>query len=88
MEPQPDWFENPAAHFRTAAFWFWHRIPTDDAIAAQLRDMRDKGIGCVMIQARPALDLSAAYLSHRAYFAAFRRACATAKGLGSRHDLR
>ncbi|MBB3937013.1 hypothetical protein [Aureimonas phyllosphaerae] len=78
--PQPDWFENPATRFRTAAFWFWHRIPTDDEIAAQLRDMRDKGIGCVMIQARPALDLSA-YLSP-AYLAAFRRACATAKDLG------
>ncbi|WP_279483612.1 carbohydrate-binding protein [Aureimonas sp. SK2] len=79
-EPQPDWFENPAARFRTATFWFWHRIPTDDEIVAQIRDMRDKGIGCVMIQARPALDLSA-YLSP-AYLAAYRRACATAKSLG------
>ncbi|KTR03654.1 hypothetical protein NS365_17885 [Aureimonas ureilytica] len=79
-EPPPDWFENPEARFRTATFWFWHRIPTDEEIAAQLADMQAKGIGCVMIQARPALERSS-YLSPT-YLAAYRTACATAERLG------
>ena len=80
MRKPPDWFESPEARFRTAAFWFWHRIPTAGEIAAQLADMKAKGLGCVMIQARPALD-RAAYLSP-AYLAAYRLACRTAKRLG------
>ncbi|WP_182086251.1 carbohydrate-binding protein [Aureimonas sp. ME7] len=76
----PDWFRNPEPRFRTATFWFWHRIPTQAEIAAQLADISEKGIGCVMIQARPALDLSV-YLSP-AYLAAYRTACQTAKRLG------
>ncbi|GGE04010.1 hypothetical protein GCM10011390_23680 [Aureimonas endophytica] len=76
------WFREPARPFRTAAFWFWHRIPTESEIVGQLADMRDKGIGAIMIQARPALDRRA-YLSD-SYLAAYRRACVEAgrQGLG------
>ena len=52
-----EWFREPAPNFRPAVFWFWHRIPERTEIARQLADLREKGVGTVMIQARPALPL-------------------------------
>jgi hypothetical protein len=68
----PAWFRKPGPDFQPATFWFWHRIPTEQEIVAQLSDMRAKGIGTVMIQARRALPLDD-YLSSD-YLAAYGRA--------------
>lgn len=76
----PDWFRDPEPHFRTAAFWFWHRLPTDAEIGDQLADMQAKGIATVMIQARPALARTD-YLAP-SYLAACRRAGEEARRLG------
>ncbi|MBB3771290.1 hypothetical protein FHS55_001889 [Angulomicrobium tetraedrale] len=76
----PDWFRNPGRPFQVATFWFWHRLPTEDEIEAQLADMKAKGIGTVMIQARPALERTT-YLSPP-YLDACRAACAQARRLG------
>lgn len=78
----PAWFRSPGRAFRTAAFWFWHRIPSEAEIRAQVADMRRTGIGAVMIQARPALPIDA-YLSS-AYLEAYRVAAAEVRrhGLG------
>lgn len=77
-----DWFVSPGPDFRMAAFWFWHRIPTNAEIGAQLADMKAKGIGTVMIQARRSLPLEQ-YLSPD-YLAAYRLAAAEMKRLGLR----
>lgn len=71
-EPLDDlgWFRQPGPDFWPAVFWFWRRIPTQEEIRRQLGDMRDKGVGMVMIQARRALALEA-YLSP-AYLDAYR----------------
>lgn len=76
----PRWFVAPGPEFRTATFWFWHRIPTDAEIREQLADMKAKGIGTVMIQARGGLPLEQ-YLSP-AYLAAYALAAAEMKRLG------
>ncbi|UVK49575.1 carbohydrate-binding protein (plasmid) [Mesorhizobium sp. AR07] len=77
-----DWFRAPGPDFRPAVFWFWHRIPTVEEIGRQLADMRAKGVGTVMIQARRALPLES-YLSPP-YLDAYRLAAAEARRL----DLR
>jgi hypothetical protein len=76
------WFRQPGPDFWPAVFWFWHRIPTQDEIGRQLGDMRDKGVGTVMIQARRALPLDA-YLSP-AYLDAYRLSAEEARRLGLR----
>ena len=77
-----DWFRQPGPDFWPAVFWFWHRIPTEEEIGRQLRDMRDKGVGTVMIQARRALALDS-YLSP-AYLEAYRLSADEARRLGLR----
>ena len=74
------WFRHPGPDFWPAVFWFWHRIPTEEEIRRQLRDMRDKGVGTVMIQARRALALDS-YLSP-AYLDAYRLSAGEAQRLG------
>jgi hypothetical protein len=76
------WFRQPGPDFRPAVFWFWHRIPTQEEIGRQLLDMRDKGVGTVMIQARRALALDS-YLSP-AYLDAYRLSAEEARRLGLR----
>ena len=76
----PDWFRSPARAFRTAAFWFWHRIPDAREIRDQLADMQAKGIGTVMIQSRPALGLEL-HLSPE-YLVAYRLAAREMQRLG------
>jgi len=78
----PEWFRKPGPDFRPAVFWFWHRIPSASEIRRQLADIREKGVGAVMIQARRALPLEA-YLSP-AYMDAYRDAAAEAQRLGLR----
>ncbi|MDQ0509154.1 carbohydrate-binding protein [Ancylobacter amanitiformis] len=76
----PAWFHTPGRPFEVATFWFWHRLPTGEEIHTQLADMKAKGIGMVMIQARPALERTL-YLSPP-YLEACRAACAQARRLG------
>lgn len=76
----PTWFRSPARAFRTAAFWFWHRIPDACEIRDQLADMQAKGIGTVMIQSRPALGLEL-HLSPE-YLTAYRLAARGMRRLG------
>jgi hypothetical protein len=76
------WFRQPGPDFWPAVFWFWHRIPTQEEIGRQLLDMRDKGVGIVMIQARRALALES-YLSP-AYLEAYRLSAGEARRLGLR----
>ncbi|WP_118134402.1 hypothetical protein [Oceanicella sp. SM1341] len=54
-EPAPEWFRAPERRFRTAAFWFWHRLPERGEIDAGLQDMARAGIGAVLVQGRLAL---------------------------------
>ncbi|QDL93355.1 hypothetical protein FDP22_17140 [Paroceanicella profunda] len=81
-ERAPDWFRSPEARFRTAAFWFWHRVPGHAEIDAALADMARAGIGSVLVQGRLALD-RADWMS-APWREAFAHACrrARAHGLG------
>ncbi|GBQ13061.1 hypothetical protein CFR78_10960 [Komagataeibacter rhaeticus] len=58
----PSWFTAPDSRFRTAAFWFWHFLPTEEQCLQTIRDMKAAGLGCVLVQARLPLPLET-YLS-------------------------
>ncbi|MBF0864305.1 MAG: hypothetical protein ABF932_07670 [Gluconobacter potus] len=54
----PDWFQKPENRFRTAAFWFWHHLPTPQMCREAIADMKRAGLGCILVQARLAMPLS------------------------------
>ena len=54
----PDWFQTPENRFRTAAFWFWHHLPTPQMCREAIADMKRAGLGCILVQARLAMPLS------------------------------
>lgn len=78
-------FRRPSAEFKVAAFWFWHRLPTEAETRHQVADMAATGIGTVMIQARLAMRRDT-YLS-AAYLAAYRFAAAAAREHGVRIEI-
>ncbi|MGN8048088.1 hypothetical protein ACTJKO_00260 [Curtobacterium sp. 22159] len=45
-------FRDPDAWHRPAAYWFWHRPPTDDEVRTQVRGMHDAGFHSFQVQAR------------------------------------
>jgi hypothetical protein len=73
-------FRNPSHAFQPAAYWFWHRLPESDQIAAQLAEFAQAGFGTIMIQARLAFP-RADYLSAQ-FMRAYRQAVEIAAGLG------
>ncbi|MCH4089667.1 hypothetical protein [Acetobacter sp.] len=54
----PTWFQTPENRFRTAAFWFWHHLPTPEMCREAIADMKRAGLGCILVQARLAMPLS------------------------------
>ncbi|MFT8479180.1 hypothetical protein [Gluconobacter oxydans] len=54
----PAWFQTPENRFRTAAFWFWHHLPTPQMCREAIADMKRAGLGCILVQARLAMPLS------------------------------
>ncbi|MFT8807221.1 hypothetical protein [Gluconobacter sp.] len=77
----PDWFQTPENRFRTAAFWFWHHLPTPQMCREAVADMKRAGLGCILVQARLAMPLSD-YLSQN-YLAL----CRLVSDLAEEHGL-
>lgn len=77
---QLDRFREPDFWHRTANYWFWHRIPTDQEITEQLEAMRSAGYGSFQVAVRMSWPL-AEYLSDE-YLAAVRRTADAARALG------
>jgi hypothetical protein len=73
-------FEHPDAWHAPAAYWFWHHLPDETQIRAQVREMFDAGILSFQVQARSAYPLEG-YLDEN-YLAACRIAVDEAKELG------
>ncbi|NEW70633.1 hypothetical protein G4H13_09450 [Streptomyces rapamycinicus] len=73
-------FRNPDPWHAPAAYWFWHRLPDEDTIRAQVRQMHDAGIRSFQVQARLSYPIEG-YLDDD-YLAACRTAVETAAGLG------
>lgn len=45
-------FENPSSEFRSAPFWIWHEIVSEEKIREQLIDFKEKGFGGVFVHPR------------------------------------
>ena len=45
-------FEDPPAEFRSAPFWIWHEVITEEKIREQLVDFKEKGFGGVFVHPR------------------------------------
>ncbi|MCG0289375.1 hypothetical protein [Streptomyces sp. PSAA01] len=73
-------FRNPDPWHAPAAYWFWHRLPDEDTIRAQVRQMHDAGIRSFQVQARLSYPIEG-YLDDD-YLAACRTAVEAAAGLG------
>ncbi|MGW7693521.1 hypothetical protein ACWGMA_32475 [Streptomyces asiaticus] len=73
-------FRNPDPWHAPAAYWFWHRLPDEDTIRAQVRQMHDAGIRSFQVQARLSYPIEG-YLDDD-YLAACRTAVETAAELG------
>ncbi|MBO3678634.1 hypothetical protein J5X86_26955 [Streptomyces sp. NEAU-YJ-81] len=73
-------FRNPDPWHAPAAYWFWHRLPDEDTIRAQVRQMHDAGIRSFQVQARLSYPIGG-YLDDD-YLAACRTAVQTAAELG------
>lgn len=73
-------FRDPDPWHAPAAYWFWHRLPTEDEIRAQVRQMHDAGIRGFQVQARLSYPIEG-YLDDD-YLAACRISVETAAGLG------
>ncbi|WP_275561557.1 hypothetical protein [Streptomyces sp. 5-6(2022)] len=73
-------FRNPDPWHTPAAYWFWHRLPDEDTIRAQVRQMHDAGIRSFQVQARLSYPIEG-YLDED-YLAACRTAVGTAAELG------
>ncbi|WP_432251695.1 hypothetical protein [Streptomyces sp. HNM1019] len=73
-------FRNPDPWHAPAAYWFWHRLPDEDTIRAQVRQMHGAGIRSFQVQARLSYPIGG-YLDDD-YLAACRVAVGTAAELG------
>ncbi|GAA2328016.1 hypothetical protein [Streptomyces cuspidosporus] len=73
-------FRNPDPWHAPAAYWFWHRLPDEDTVRAQVRQMHDAGIRSFQVQARLSYPIEG-YLDED-YLAACRVAVETAAELG------
>ncbi|HEX2909199.1 MAG TPA: glycosyl hydrolase [Chloroflexia bacterium] len=56
-------FQNPPAEFRITPFWFWNGAMEPQAVARQVREMAEKGVGGFFICARQGLEIP--YLSEK-----------------------
>ena len=45
-------FEDPTSEFRSAPFWIWHEIITEDKIEHSLKELKEKGFGGVFVHPR------------------------------------
>lgn len=73
-------FYRPDAAHSPAAYWFWHKVPTEEEVRRQVRDMHDGGFLTFLIQCRLAFPRDQ-YLDDQ-YFAAYRTAVDEAEKLG------
>jgi hypothetical protein len=65
-------FRQPPHAFRPAAYWFWHSIPDEGLMRAQLADFLAQGFGTILIQTRIAFDRN--LYMRPAYLSAYRQA--------------
>lgn len=63
-------FQHPPHAFRPAAYWFWHSIPDEGLMRAQLADFKAQGVGTILIQTRISFDRS--LYMRPAYLSAYR----------------
>ncbi|TSD58381.1 hypothetical protein [Aeromicrobium piscarium] len=74
-------FAAPGPYNAPAAYWFWHRLPTPEEIAVQVRDMREAGYQSFQIQTRMSFPLEE-YLSEE-----YLRLCRLAADEAARQDM-
>jgi hypothetical protein len=79
-QASPDKFAAPDADHSPAAYWFWHRLPTEEEIRSQIAEMLAGGYQSFQIQPRLAYPI-ADFLGDD-YLAACRLAVAEAARLG------
>ena len=72
-------FEDPPSEFRSAPFWIWHEIVSEEKIREQLVDFREKGFGGVFVH--PRYGMITEYLSEE-WFERFEYTLSVGEELG------